>query len=99
MLFRSIDNVVTWENENNVKIIKEYEYSDNIPEGNIISQSINPNTVLKDIKELTVVISNGPNYDKFVVLSNMVGRNIEDVRKFLKENHFNNTTLNFVGNN
>ncbi len=46
-----------------------------------------------------MVISNGPNYDKFVVLSNMVGRNIEDVRKFLKENHFNNTTINFVGNN
>ncbi len=42
----SIANVVTWANENNVKIIKEYEYSDNIPEGNIISQSINRNTVL-----------------------------------------------------
>ena len=48
------------------EIEKNYEYSDNVKEGDIISQSENPDTKLSDIKKLVVVISSGPNYDKEV---------------------------------
>ena len=80
-------------------IEKTYEYSDNVDEGNIISQSINPDTKLSEIKKLMVVISNGPNYDKEVLLSNFVGLNVDEAIKFIEENFMNNVTFDFVASN
>jgi beta-lactam-binding protein with PASTA domain len=81
------------------EIEKNYEYSDNVKEGDIISQSENPDTKLSDIKKLVVVISSGPNYDKEVLLSNFVGLNIDDAIKFAEDNFLNNVDYNFVSNN
>ena len=80
-------------------IEKTYEYSDNVDEGDIISQSVNPETKISDIKKLMVVISNGPNYDKEVLLSNFVGLNVDEAIKFIDENFMNNVSFNFVANN
>ena len=81
------------------EIEKTYEYSDNVKEGDIISQSETPETKLSDIKKLTVVISSGPNYDKEVLLSNFVGLNVDEAIKFAEENFLNSVEYNFVSNN
>lgn len=80
-------------------IEKVYEYSDNVSEGDIISQSVNPDTKLSEIKKLMVVISNGPNYDKEILLSNFVGLNVDEAIKFVDENFMNNVTFDFIANN
>ncbi|MEG2610451.1 MAG: PASTA domain-containing protein [Bacilli bacterium] len=83
----------------NIKLNQVYEYSDNVKEGYIISQNVNPDTILKNIKEITIVISNGPNYDKELMLTNMVGLNVDEVIKFVSKNFLNNVKFNFEVNN
>ena len=51
------------------------------------------------MKKLMVVISNGPNYDKEVLLSNFVGLNVDEAIKFIEENFMNNVTFDFVASN
>lgn len=91
----SIINVINDCNKNKIDLNKTYEYSDNIKEGNIISQSVLPNTLIKEIDELTVVISNGPNYDKTVMLTDFVGLSVNEVIKFIEKNKLSNVSINF----
>ena len=95
----TIANVIKWANENDIKLNQNYEYSDNVDDGNIIMQSIEPGTVLKLVDEITVTISNGPNYDKELILKAWVGRNVDDLIEYINENHLNNTEINFEINN
>ena len=91
----SLVEAIKWSNDNKIKLNSSYEYSDNIIEGNIITQDVNPNTILKKIKEFSVVVSSGPNYDKELILSNMVDLDLDSLIKFIDENHLNNITLNY----
>ena len=91
----SLVEAMKWSNDNKIKLNSSYEYSDNIIEGNIITQDVNPNTILKKIKEFSVVVSSGPNYDKELILSNMVDLDLDSLIKFIDENHLNNITLNY----
>jgi beta-lactam-binding protein with PASTA domain len=95
----NISEVIKWANANKVTIEQSYEYSDNVAEYHIISQSVVPNTLLKDVKKINVVVSSGPNYDKQVIISNMVGWNIDDALKSINENFLNNVTINYAFNN
>ena len=94
----SLVEVMKWTSENNIMLTSSYEYSDNIIEGNIITQDVNPNTVIKKIKELSVVVSSGPNYDKELILSSMIDYSIDDLISFINENHLNNVTINYEVN-
>lgn len=76
-----------WTEKNNIELVTEYEYSDSIDEGNIIRIDINEGTLVKEIKKITAVISEGPDYDKLVIVPSMIGWNIDDVVKFIKDNH------------
>lgn len=92
---KSINEAITWASENNIEFEQIYEYSDNIKEYNIITQNIVPNTLLKDIKKITFTVSNGPNYDKLVIIANMIGWNIDDALKNINENFLNNVVVNY----
>lgn len=92
---KSINEAITWASENNIEFEQIYEYSDNIKEYNIITQNIVPNTLLKDIKKITFTVSNGPNYDKLVIIANMIGWNIDDALKKINENFLNNVVVNY----
>ena len=91
----SIIDVMEWANKNKIKINTVYEYSDNYKEGYIITQDISPNSILKDIKEINVIVSEGPNYSKELILTSMVSQNIDDLIKFINENHLKNVTINY----
>lgn len=96
---QTVASAIKWANENDIKLIQNYEYSDNIEDGNIIMQSVEAGTVAKLIDELTLTISNGPNFDKDVIINNWIGRNIDELIKFINDNHLNNVEIKFETNN
>lgn len=96
---KTISEALKWAKENNIEVNQIYEYSDNINEYHIISQDIAPNTLLKNVSEITFTVSYGPNYDKIVSIPNMVGWNIDDAVKTINDNFLNNVTIEYEVNN
>lgn len=92
---KNITELLSYGEKNNIIINQTYEFSDTILEYNIISQDVLPNTLLKDVKELNVVVSSGPNYDKTFILQNFVGLNIDDALKIINEHFMNNIEVDF----
>lgn len=95
---KNINEVIEWAKSNNITIEQTYEYSDNIPEYHIISQSVAPNTLLKSVEKINFVVSSGPNYDKLIIIPNMIGWHIDDVLKTIEENYLNNVQIEYSVN-
>lgn len=93
---KSISEVLEWAKENNVDINYTTEYSDNIDENNIISQDVDSSTLINDVKNINLVISGGPNYDKEIIIPNMIGWTDEKVIEYINENYLNNVSINFT---
>lgn len=84
-----------WAKQNGIEIITEYEYSDEIEKGNIIRTDINEGTFIKDIKKITVTVSDGPDYDKVLIIPSMLGWNVDDAIEYINKNFMTNVTINF----
>lgn len=93
---KSLTEVVKYAEKNNIELTQVYEYSDMIEEYKVIGQNVNSGTNLKDVKKLTVAISEGPNPDKDIIIPNMLTWSDEAVLKFVKENNLNNVEIEFV---
>ena len=93
---KNLTEVVKWANKNKIKITQEYEYSDMVPEYEVISQSVKPGTNLKDIDEIVVSISEGPNPYKEIIVPSMLTWDAERVVNFIKTNHLSNVLVDFV---
>lgn len=94
----SVNQVIKWANENHVTLEQTYEYSDSIENNYIIRQNLPADTLVKDIKKLEVVVSNGPNLESIVNVPNMIGWNVEDVVKKIEEKKLSNVQISFVFN-
>lgn len=81
--------------KNNINLVIEYEYSDEIETGKIIRIDTEGIIYVKDIKQIIVTISDGPNYDKLLIVPSMIGRNLDDLIEFIDKNFMNNVTINF----
>lgn len=92
---KSLTSVIKWAEKNKINIHQEYEYSDMIPEYRIISQDIS-NKSLKDIKELTISISEGANPKKEIIVPNMITWDSKRVLNFIKKNYLSNVVVDFV---
>lgn len=92
---KNINDVLIWAEKKNIKINQTYEYSDLVQEYFIISQDVSTNTLIKNIKEINLMVSSGPNYDKKIILQNLVGLNIDEALKIIDENFMNNVTINY----
>lgn len=92
----SLTDVIKWSDNNGVRIIQNYEYSDMISEYFVINQDVKAGTKLKDVDEITISISEGPSPYKEVILPNMMGWNTEDVLEFIKKNHLSNVSVEFI---
>lgn len=95
----SINDILKWSEENNIKIEQIYEHSDNIDEFNIISQDISPNTPLNEIDSIKLIVSSGPNYDKIVIIPNLVGSDITELLKIKEKLLLNNINIEYVKSN
>ena len=93
-----LDDVKSWALDNNITVNINYEYSDTYKENEVISQNISTDVLLKNIKEINLIISGGPNYDKSVVISNMTGWNIDDALEEINKNLLNNVSIEYVKN-
>ena len=94
----SINEVIKWANANHITLEQTYEYSDSILENYIITQNIPADTLVKNVKTLAVIVSNGPNYESIVNLPNMVGWNIDDVVTKIKDLKLNKVNIVFEFN-
>ncbi len=93
---KSLTEVVSWASKNNITLHQEYEYSDMISEYHIISQNMKPGTNIKNIKSLTVAISDGASPDKEVVVPDMTTWDSERALNFINENYLTNVSVEFV---
>lgn len=92
---KSINEVIKWTSQNNIKLKQTYEYSESIDENKIIAQDQNSTTLVKEIDTLSVIVSDGPNLESIVNIPNMVGWNIDDVVKVIKEKKLSNVQIEF----
>ena len=94
-----IKDVISWANERSIRINQENAYSDEIEIYHVINQDIEEGTPVKDVKEITVIVSNGIDPTKKTEISDMVGWKLDDVIKFIDNNHLTNVTINFEFSN
>lgn len=94
----SINEVTKWAHENKITLEPTYEYSDSIQSDHIISQNIPADTLLKNVKKLGVLVSNGPNYESLVSIPNMVGWSIDDVILKIKDLKLKNVQIEYQFN-
>lgn len=95
---KSLNEVLSYSKLNNIIIEQTYEYSDNVEEFYIISQDLDTSTPLKEVTKLNIVVSEGPNYDKKVIIPNLIGLKLEDLKDKIKNLKLNNVIVKFVKN-
>ena len=93
---QSLTEVNKWKEENNINVIEKYEYNDEIKKYYVVGQSITAPTLTKDIKEITFIISNGPDINKEIIIPSFIGLKYDDVIKFIEENYLTNVKFEFV---
>ena len=90
---QSVLKVNEWKKANNITVTEKYEYSDTVKKDYIISQDISAPVLTKDIKEITITISLGPDLNKEVIVPNFIGLSYKDVLKYIEENHLSNVKI------
>ena len=93
---KSITEALKWADSNNIKVEQIYENSDNTEEYHIISQSVYPNTLTSEIKDLEFIVSSGPDYNKEVTLPDMTGWNIDEAVEEIDELFLNNVNVDYL---
>ncbi|MEG1597799.1 MAG: PASTA domain-containing protein [Bacilli bacterium] len=96
---KNISYALKWGKENKININQNYEYSDTVKEYNIISQNVNPNTLIKNVKNLSLIVSSGPSYKKDVLIPSMIGWKFDDVMNFIESNYLINVDIEFIISN
>lgn len=93
---KNLSEVVSWASSNNIALEQVYEMSDTVEEYGIISQDVVVGTLVKNVDSLTVVVSEGPNYDKEIIVPSFIGKSVDDVITFVDENFLTNVNIDFT---
>ena len=93
--YKTLTEALQWSKSNNIELVQVFENSDTVEAYHIINQNVEPGTLLKNVKTMTVVVSNGPSLEKDVLIPNMVGWNADDVLMFIKKNYLSNVEVVF----
>lgn len=92
---KAVTEAIKWAKSNNVEIEQLYENSDNYDPYTVISQSVSPGTLVKNVDKLTVVVSSGPSLEKEVMVPSFIGWSFDEVMKFIELNYLNNVLVDF----
>ena len=95
---KTITEAMAWAEKHNITINQTYDNSEVFETYDIIKQDVYPNTLLKNVKEINFVISDGPDYEKEVSITDMTGWNIDEAVKIIDENFLNHVTVEFEEN-
>ena len=91
-----ITEVNEWKEQNNIKVYEKYVFDDEVKKYYIIGQSVNYPTLTKDIKEITFTISNGPDYNKEIIIPSFIGKKYDAVIKYIEENYLTNVKFKYI---
>lgn len=69
---KSLTYVMKWAEANNITVKQEFEFSDMVSEYKVISQNISSGTKIKDLDEITISVSEGPNPSKEIIIPSMI---------------------------
>lgn len=89
----SYNTLKDWALEKGIELVTEYEYNDEVEKGKIIRLDVNEGTFVKEIKKVTATISDGPDYDKMIIIPSMLGWNIDDAANYINQNHMINVNI------
>lgn len=93
-----IKEVAKWAESKNIIIDTEYTYNDTIKQYKVIKQYIEPKKIIKKNTKVKVTVSNGPDPSINTNLDNLIGLKLDDVIKYIDDNHLTNVTINFEYN-
>ena len=93
---KDIVEVIEWCEKYNLNLTTLHEYSDTVPYNHVIMQEYGITKKIADIKDFTVTISDGPNYDKEVLVSNLTGLSYDEVMKYIEDNYLHNVEIEFI---
>ena len=93
---KSILEINDWKEKNNITVIEKYVYDDEIKKYNIIGQSVNYPTLTKNVKEITITVSNGPDLNKEIVIPSFIGKKYDTVIKYIEDNYLSNVSFKYV---
>ena len=91
----SLSDALEYFSSNNINVVTKYDYSDYFPKYYIINQSVVDGN-LSDVKELELLVSNGPSYDVQVILPSFVGESVDVLTNFINKNYLSNVDIKFV---
>ena len=91
----SLTKAITWAEANNIDYEQTFDYSDQINRYNVVSQDVKAETLTKTVDKIDLAVSNGPDYNKEVLIADMTDWNIDDSVDVIKENMLKNVTVNF----
>ena len=95
---KDVNEAILWASSNNIELLKNYEYSDNYKEAIIFAQDVPANSELTSIKNVSLTISSGFDYNKLVILSSYVGQDIDTFLSETEALHLNNVKIKYEVN-
>ena len=87
-----------WSKDNNIKIEYEYAFDELIEKGNVISQSVLPETEISNKDIINIIISLGPDPDKIITLPDFAGFTYQQIVDFVSENRLLDVTYEYIEN-
>lgn len=91
----NIQDVKDWAKNYNIEIIEKYENSDEVNKFFVFGQNISAGTVTTEVEKMELIVSNGPNYDKSLIVPQMLGWTVDEVKEYIKNNFLNNVKIQF----
>ncbi len=92
---KTVNEAMKWAAENNINLSETKEYSETIPANQIISQDVEPNTLLKKVDTIEIISSEGVNPEATVEIQDMIGWDVDKVVKEIKKLKLNKVNIEF----
>lgn len=92
---KTVTEAIKWAKSHNIEIEQLYENSDNYEMYKIISQSVEPGTLVKGINKLIVIVSSGPNLNKEIMIPSFIGWSFSEIMNFIDLNYLSNVEIFF----
>ena len=73
-----------------------YENSETVEEYKIISQDVDANTLLSDVKIIKLTVSSGKDLNKTIIVPNMIGWDDKKVLLYVTENSLSNVSVKYT---
>lgn len=89
------DQLLSWSQENDIKIVTEEVYDDLITIGNVISQNVIVGERLFAGSTIKVTVSKGPDPEVMVNLIDFTGKDIGEIQQFIENNKLLASTIEF----